>query len=91
MLAEPARGGFRRFLGWTVSALPVPRDWPRAVRLLHPFGNALARANRDEPGEVCAGVTRSPETLAALDAAVLQAYQLPASLLSPLLEWHRHE
>ncbi len=30
-LAEPARGGFRRHLAWTVALLPVPRDW-RAAR-----------------------------------------------------------
>ena len=26
-LAEPARGGFRRHLAWTVALLPVPRAW----------------------------------------------------------------
>ena len=26
-LAEPARGGFRRFLGWTVATVPVPAKW----------------------------------------------------------------
>jgi hypothetical protein len=30
-LAEPARGGFRRHLAWTVALLPVPRAWA-AVR-----------------------------------------------------------
>lgn len=83
VLAEPARGGFRRFLGWTVAALPVPADWPRAVRLLKPFGEALTR----EDSNACGNVT----TIAALDAAVLQAFQLPASLVTPLLEWSRHE
>jgi hypothetical protein len=29
-LAEPARGGYRRHLAWTVALLPVPRDWARA-------------------------------------------------------------
>ncbi|MEX2177329.1 MAG: N-6 DNA methylase [Gemmatimonadaceae bacterium] len=33
-LAEPARGGYRRYLGWTVGQLPVPRDWPRARQVL---------------------------------------------------------
>jgi hypothetical protein len=32
--AEPARGGYRRYLGWTVGQLPLPRDWPRARSLL---------------------------------------------------------
>ncbi len=29
-LAEPARGGYRRYLAWTVALLPIPRDWPAA-------------------------------------------------------------
>jgi len=29
-LAEPARGGYRRYLGWTLSLFPIPRDWNRA-------------------------------------------------------------
>jgi hypothetical protein len=33
-LAEPARGGYRRYLGWTVGQLPVPRDWTRARPIL---------------------------------------------------------
>ncbi len=45
-LAEPARGGFRRMLGWTVGLLPLPRDWDRAVDLLAPFG---ARATAGRP------------------------------------------
>ena len=83
VLAEPARGGFRRFLGWTVATLPVPSDWPRAVRLLRPFGETLTGAAAESP-------TRAT-TIAALDAAVLQAYQLPPTVLAPLMEWDRHE
>jgi hypothetical protein len=33
-LAEPARGGYRRHLAWTVALLPVPQDWMRARALL---------------------------------------------------------
>ena len=82
VLAEPARGGFRRFLGWTVAAMPVPHDWARTVRLLRPYGAALASAAPDTPSHV---------SLAALDAAVLQAFQLPPLLISPLLDWYRHD
>src|SRR5262249_26040261 len=32
--AEPARGGYRRYLGWTLSLLPVPANWPRARAVL---------------------------------------------------------
>ena len=82
VLAEPARGGFRRFLGWTVAAMPLPTDWPRAVRLLRPFGAALASQVTGAPAHV---------SMAALDAAVLQAFQIPPLRVSPLLEWHRHD
>ena len=37
-IAEPARGGYRRYLGWTLSLLPVPVDWIRARNLLAPLG-----------------------------------------------------
>lgn len=74
-IAEPARGGYRRFLGWTVARLPLPRDWDRARRILAPFGEA-ARDNRDS----CA-----PE----LTAAVCESYRLDLSILAPLLEWER--
>jgi hypothetical protein len=30
VLAEPARGGYHRYLAWTLALLPLPRDWPRA-------------------------------------------------------------
>jgi hypothetical protein len=33
-LAEPARGGYRRYLGWTMALLPLPGDWRRAIALL---------------------------------------------------------
>ncbi|MEO6443545.1 MAG: DNA methyltransferase, partial [Gemmatimonadaceae bacterium] len=37
-VAEPARGGFRRYLGWTVARLPIPADWARARGILSPLG-----------------------------------------------------
>jgi len=30
VIAEPARGGYRRFLGWTMALLPLPRNWDAA-------------------------------------------------------------
>lgn len=33
-IAEPARGGYRRYLGWTVGLLPVPVEWARARVIL---------------------------------------------------------
>jgi hypothetical protein len=37
-LAEPARGGYRRFLAWTVALLPTPPDWARARNTLADLG-----------------------------------------------------
>lgn len=42
-LAEPARGGYRRYLGWTVGLLPIPSDWQRAREIL-----AAARCTDDD-------------------------------------------
>jgi hypothetical protein len=44
-LAEPARGGYRRYLGWTVGLFPLPRDWDRARELL---GHQRARVESGE-------------------------------------------
>lgn len=33
-IAEPARGGYHRYLAWTVGLLPVPRDWSEARGIL---------------------------------------------------------
>ena len=74
VLAEPARGGFRRFLGWTVASLPVPHDWLRARTLLAPIGQRLARHESVPIHEH--------------DQAVADAYDVPLRLLTPLLEWY---
>lgn len=75
VLAEPARGGYRRYLAWTVAALPVPADWARARSLLAP----LAR-------DGAAGMVPSDETL---DAAVLDAYRLAGADVAALADWAR--
>lgn len=76
VLAEPARGGFRRYLGWTVGALPVPRDWPRAVPQLAALGRRL-HAGEQLPAPL-------------LNTAVAQAYGLSITVLTPLLAWNQH-
>lgn len=30
LIAEPAQGGYNRYLGWTMALLPVPREWTKA-------------------------------------------------------------
>jgi hypothetical protein len=73
VLAEPARGGYRRYLGWTVSLLPLPTDWEYARQQLAPLG---ARAMLgDVPGD------------AELLAAALEAYRLALADVQPLLSW----
>jgi hypothetical protein len=34
VVAEPARGGYKRFLGWTMSLFPIPRNWDIARHAL---------------------------------------------------------
>jgi hypothetical protein len=51
-LAEPARGGFRRMLGWTMALLPVPRDWERAAERLAPIGARAMNGDAPQPGEL---------------------------------------
>jgi hypothetical protein len=72
-LAEPARGGYHRYMGWTMSLLPMPRDWQRAAELLAPLG---ARS--------CAGHAATDSEL--FDAA-LAAYELKRGDVEPLVEW----
>jgi len=75
-IAEPARGGWHRYLGWTISLLPVPTDWPRARGILAPIAE---RAVNGAP----------PSDLDLLDA-VCRAYQLKHANVAPLLAWeHR--
>jgi hypothetical protein len=72
-LAEPARGGYRRYLGWTLALLPVPKDWLRARDILSPLG-AAARAG-------------CPPTELELIDACLEAYDINRSLVAPLIAW----
>jgi hypothetical protein len=73
-LAEPARGGWKRYLGWTVALLPMPRDWAAARDALAPL--AVSALN---------GAPPLPDDLW---RAVADAYGVPASRLLPLLEWN---
>lgn len=77
VLAEPARGGFRRYLGWTMARLPLPADWARARRLLGPFVREFEerRALDSIPA-------------AALADAVLDAYGVRHADVAPLLAWN---
>lgn len=76
-LAEPARGGYHRFLGWTCARLPLPAHWERARDVLAPLGRAAAEG--DDPGATL------------LTACALEAYAIDRTLLEPLLDWSLHE
>jgi hypothetical protein len=73
VLAEPARGGYHRYLGWTVALLPLPRDWRCARELLAPL------AQRALDGNV-------PTACELLEAAT-RAYRLRSADVAPLLAW----
>ena len=75
-LAEPARGGYRRFLGWTMALLPLPADWSRARAMLAPVADADMRGP-------CAG----GELRDALLHETLAAYDVSYDELAPLLAW----
>ncbi|HEV8448360.1 MAG TPA: N-6 DNA methylase [Gemmatimonadaceae bacterium] len=72
-LAEPARGGYRRYLGWTMSLLPVPSDWNRARDVLGPLGEAGARG-------------KAPSDQELLDAA-LAAYGADRREMAAMIAW----
>jgi hypothetical protein len=72
-IAEPTRGNYHRYLGWTMSMLPIPTEWDRARRILAPLGEQ-------------AGQGVIPPDANLLDA-VLDAYQLDRSVVLPLLSW----
>ena len=72
-IAEPARGGYCRFLGWTLSRLPLPADWPRTVALLAPIGRAAHEG--------------APPNPATLTDVVIRAYRVRHAQLAALMTW----
>jgi hypothetical protein len=73
LVAEPARGGYHRYLGWTMAMLPVPRDWERARSILAPLGR-----------EGADGAPPSPHEL--FERAVA-AFRVRRADVAPLVEW----
>lgn len=72
-IAEPARGGYHRFLAWTVARLPLPRDWARARDIFAPVGERATQGERVSSTEL-------------LDAAV-RAFRLRHGQVAELLSW----
>ena len=73
-IAEPARGGYHRYLGWTTSILPLPSDWRRARAILAPLAERAVQ-------HACA-----PGDAELLDAT-LAAYELHLDDVAPLVAW----
>ncbi|HEV7836418.1 MAG TPA: hypothetical protein VGO75_00005, partial [Gemmatimonadaceae bacterium] len=59
VVAEPARGGYRRYLGWTMSLLPLPSDWERARECLAPLGARAASSDVPSEEDLLAGALRA--------------------------------
>jgi hypothetical protein len=74
-IAEPARGGWHRYLAWTVALLPLPIDWTHARSVLAPLAE---RALLGEP----------PSDLELL-AATCRAYRVRSADVAPLIAWCR--
>jgi hypothetical protein len=74
-VAEPARGGWHRYLAWTMALLPLPLDWPHARGFLAPL------AERALLGD--------PPTDAELLTAACRAYRVRGADVSPLIAWCR--
>ncbi|HEX6628742.1 MAG TPA: N-6 DNA methylase [Gemmatimonadaceae bacterium] len=72
-IAEPARGGYRRYLGWTLAMLPIPARWSLVRKALAPLGE------RAMQGDI--------PTDAALLEAMLEGYRLQLDRVQPLLTW----
>jgi len=73
VVAEPARGGYRRYLGWTVSLLPIPRDWPSARTSLALLSERAAGGAKVCRAELC--------------EAAAAAYGVSPVTVAPLLAW----
>jgi hypothetical protein len=73
IVAEPARGGYRRYFGWTMSLLPIPREWDRARALLAPVSRSALEGH--------------PPSDADLLEATLDAYDIQQADVESLLEW----
>ena len=72
-IAEPARGGWHRYLAWTVSLLPLPRDWDRARKVLAPLTQRAMAGNAPSDEELL--------------IAACRAYRVRRADIAPLVAW----
>jgi hypothetical protein len=74
-VAEPARGGWHRYLAWTVSLLPLPRDWSRSRGELAPLTERALLGHPPSDEE--------------LIVATCRAYRVRRDDVAPLVAWCR--
>lgn len=74
-LAEPARGGYRRLLAWTMALFPVPDDWSRARDVLGSLGDRAVGGDVVSPADL-------------FDAAC-HAYRVRPATVRALCDWMR--
>lgn len=72
-LAEPARGGYRRYLGWTMSLLPIPTRWSDVRSQLASIGQRAAAGEHVSDAEL-------------LEASVA-SYGVSHDHVAPLVAW----
>lgn len=72
-LAEPARGGYHRYLGWTLSLFPLPSAWEHARDALAPLGQRALDGNPPSDSQLLDTVTR--------------VYGLRPAHVAALLDW----
>jgi hypothetical protein len=73
VVAEPARGGYRRYLGWTMALLPLPSDWKSARERLAPLGARAVTGDVPSDDDLLTGA--------------LEAYGVKLADIRPLLSW----
>ncbi len=73
LIADPAQGGYNRYLGWTMAMLPLPRDWIRHRRSLSGIYERAAGGSQPDPHE--------------LFAKSLKLYGLTANDVEDMMAW----
>jgi len=72
-IAEPARGGWHRYLAWTVELLPIPRNWVRARSILAPLAERALLGDAPSDSELL--------------GAACRAYRVRHDDVAPLVAW----
>jgi hypothetical protein len=73
MIAEPAQGGYYRYMGWTMAMLPIPRNW-RTARV--PLARLYAKAMKGKTPPASEVFAKS-----------LAAYRLSEEAVHDLMVW----